>query len=47
MSVDFSKSHKAMDVEQHKATYDGFLKITIISTVAIVVLLVLMAIFLV
>lgn len=47
MSVDFSKSHKAMDVEQHTETYDGFIKVTIISTAAIVVLLVLMAIFLV
>ncbi|GAB4235333.1 MAG: hypothetical protein Kow0032_19790 [Methyloligellaceae bacterium] len=47
MSVDFSKSHKAMDVDEHVRTYQGFIKATIYCSVGVAVLLALMAIFLV
>ena len=46
MSVDFSQSHKAMDVGEHKRTYSGFITATKISTVATVVILILLAAFL-
>ena len=46
MSVDFSKSHEAMDTGEHKRTYAGFVKATTISTVATVVILILLAAFL-
>lgn len=47
MGVDFSGSNKVMDVREHERTYHGFVKITVVSTVAILVTLALMAIFLV
>lgn len=47
MSVDFSQSHKAMDVREHERTFDGFIKATIWCTVAVIVLLASMAFFLV
>ncbi len=47
MSVDFSKSHEAMDMDEHRRTYSGFVRVTIICTAATVAVLALMAIFLV
>ena len=47
MSVDFSKSHKAMDVDEHQRTYKGFIWVSVISTAVIVVIMALMAMFLV
>lgn len=46
MSVDFSDSHPAMDMEEHKRTYDGFVKATKYGTIGCVILLILMAVFL-
>ena len=46
MAVDFSKSHKAMDVAEHERTYAGFMKVTVFCTAATLAVLALMAIFL-
>ena len=46
MSIDTSEGHEAMDYPEHVRTYDGFIKATIWSTVAIILLLILMAVFL-
>lgn len=46
MSVDFSHSHKAMDVREHERTFDGFVKATIWCAAAIIVVLASMAFFL-
>ena len=46
MSVDFSKSHRAMDTRQHEQTYSSFIKILIASCVVVIVTLVGMAAFL-
>ncbi len=46
MSVDMSGSHPDMDVEEHKATYEGFIRVSIILGVVIAVLLAGMAYFL-
>ena len=46
MSVDLSQSHEAMDTGEHARTYDGFIKATKISTIAMVVILILLAAFL-
>ena len=47
MSIDPSDGHPAMDYKEHISTYNGFMLATKISIVAIVVLLILMAAFLV
>lgn len=46
MSVDMSGSHPEMDVEEHKTTYDGFIKASIASIVLIIITLIGMAFFL-
>ena len=46
MGVDTSRGHKAMDYKEHEQTYELFTKLTLWGTVAVVVLLILMAIFL-
>ena len=40
-------SHPAMDMQQHRNTYAGFMALTKWATIGIVILLILMAIFLV
>ena len=47
MSVDTSQGHPAMDYAEHKKTYAGFLRVTKIVIVCLVVLLVGMKIFLI
>lgn len=47
MSVDTSGGHEAMDYEEHERTYQGFLAGTKYLTLAIIILLAGMAIFLV
>jgi hypothetical protein len=47
VSVDTSNGHPAMDYAEHQRTYAGFLRITKIVIVALVVLLVGMKIFLI
>ncbi len=47
MSIDTSEGHEAMDYKEHVRTYDGFIKVTIWGTAAVIVLLILMAVFLV
>ncbi len=47
MSVDTSGGHPAMDYAEHTRTYNGFLKLTQIGIVALVILLAGMAFFLV
>lgn len=44
-----AEEHKmgSMDISQHKAAWEGFMKMTTWGTVAVVVLLILMAIFVV
>lgn len=46
MSVDTSEGHPAMDYDEHKRTYSGFMLATKISIGVVVLVLVLMAIFL-
>ena len=46
MSIDTSNGHPAMDYPEHERTYNGFIKATIYSTVAIIAVLVGMAFFL-
>lgn len=46
MSVDFSKSHRAMDVKQHQDTYSAFIKLVLATIAVVIVTLVGMAIFL-
>lgn len=46
MSVDMSGSHPEMDVEEHKSTYDGFIKASIVLIVLIAITLIGMAAFL-
>lgn len=47
MSVDFSQSHKAMDVKEHERTYRGFIKWSVYFAAHVLVLLALLAILLV
>ncbi len=47
MSIDTSKGHKAMDYNEHMRTYNGFIQLTKISVVFLVLLLAGMALFLV
>jgi len=47
MGVDFTKSHRAMDVKQHEESYSSFIKLTVATCVLTIVTLVGMAIFLV
>ena len=47
MSVDTSGGHPAMDYREHVRTYNGFIRLTVVSIVLIVLLLIGMAIFLV
>lgn len=46
MSVDFTKSRRAMDRRQHEQTYSNFLKLLIATTVLSIVVLAGMAVFL-
>lgn len=46
MSVDLTKSHRAMDTRQHEAAYSGFIKLLTISSVLTILTLTGMAIFL-
>ena len=46
MGVDTSQGHEAMDYKEHERTYVGFVKATVWGTAAVILLLVLMAIFL-
>ena len=47
MSVDTSEGHKDMDYSEHTRTYSGFIKLTQISIVLLVLLMVGMFLFLV
>lgn len=47
MGIDFTKSHRAMDVKQHEATYSAFIKLVTATCALTIVILVGMAIFLV
>lgn len=47
MSVDTSGGHPEMDYGQHKRTYEGFIRVSVVSSVLIALLLVFMAVFLV
>lgn len=47
MSVDTSRGHPAMDYEEHQRTYAGFLRLTKLAIVFLVILLLGMKIFLV
>ena len=47
MDIDTSKGHPAMDYDEHKRTYDGFVKGCIWGSAAVIVILVGMAVFLV
>jgi Bacterial aa3 type cytochrome c oxidase subunit IV len=47
MSVDTSKGHPAMDYAEHNATYSGFIKLTKIAVVFLVLLMAGMYVFLV
>jgi hypothetical protein len=47
MGVDTNGGHPAMDYEEHKRTYAGFLRMTQIGIVSLVILLAAMAYFLV
>lgn len=46
MGVDFSKSHRAMDANQHEGSYTDFVKLMVAGSVVVVMTLVGMAIFL-
>ncbi len=46
MSVDMSGSHPAMDVDEHKSTYEGFIRGCIVVTVVTIVTLIGLAYFL-
>lgn len=47
MGVDFSKSHRAMDVNQHEETYSAFIKLCVATCASVIVILIGMAVFLV
>jgi Bacterial aa3 type cytochrome c oxidase subunit IV len=47
MSIDTSKGHPAMDYSEHTSTYSGFIKLTKITIVLLVALMVGMYVFLV
>jgi Bacterial aa3 type cytochrome c oxidase subunit IV len=47
MSIDTSRGHEAMDYKEHVSTYSGFIRITQIAVVFLIVLLVGMYVFLV
>ena len=47
MSVDTSNGHPDMDYDEHEKTYAGFLKVSKYSTIVILVIVALMAVFLV
>ncbi len=46
MGIDTSKGHAAMDYAEHERTYNGFIKGTIYSTIAVIAVLIGMALFL-
>jgi Ni,Fe-hydrogenase I cytochrome b subunit len=46
MGVDFSSSHRAMDVKQHEETYSAFIKLVVGVGALCIVILVGMALFL-
>jgi uncharacterized membrane protein len=47
MSIDTSRGHDAMDYKEHVGTYNGFIRMTQIAVVFLIVLLVGMYVFLV
>jgi Bacterial aa3 type cytochrome c oxidase subunit IV len=47
MDIDTSRGHEAMDYKEHKSTYAGFIKLTQIAVVLLILLLVGMFVFLV
>lgn len=47
MSIDTSNGHKAMDYPEHVRTYNGFIQLTKITIISLVILLAGMAYFLV
>lgn len=47
MSIDSSRSHKAMDMKEHERTYRGFVKWSVFFAAHVLVLLALLAILLV
>ena len=47
MSIDTSGGHPAMDYREHVRTYNGFIRLIVVSIVLLVILLIGMAIFLV
>jgi Bacterial aa3 type cytochrome c oxidase subunit IV len=47
MSIDTSRGHDAMDYNEHKRTYAGFIRMTQIAVVFLVALLTAMYVFLV
>jgi Bacterial aa3 type cytochrome c oxidase subunit IV len=47
MSIDTSRGHEAMDYNEHTRTYAGFIKLTQIAVVGLIVLLSAMYVFLV
>ncbi len=46
MGVDFTNSHRAMDVQQHEGAYAGFVKLVITLCLMVILTLVGMAVFL-
>lgn len=46
MGVDFTRSHRAMDVRQHEGAYSGFVKLMTTLSVLTILTLVGMAVFL-
>jgi hypothetical protein len=47
MSIDTSRGHEAMDYNEHNRTYAGFIRMTQIAVIFLVVLLAAMYVFLV
>jgi hypothetical protein len=47
MSIDTSRGHEAMDYKEHERTYAGFIKLTQIAVVVLILLLIGMFVFLV
>ncbi len=46
MGVDFTNSHRAMDVRQHEGAYAGFVKLVVVLCAMVIMTLVGMAVFL-
>ena len=47
MKIDFSKSHPAVNIDDNRAFYEGFLRVSAVLIVLIALLLIWMAMFLV